>query len=189
MQKPDLYYSVKCKHCNNIMSQMQSCGVLENMNLHRVDQMSINQIPSDVKSVPTIKMNDITLCGRNAFMWINDIKMKSEKQTIQIQEEPKQVTHGVVSSETKSSDVTDELIGMSFNSAGNDYSSLDDSEPFNSMQYEKFSILNDDVKSVEKSNEIKPILPKENYTLPDKHKEMESKYDKLLKERQIEINA
>jgi hypothetical protein len=71
MNKHILFYSIKCKHCNNLLSLLNN-----NDDYTYISVDNNNKIPKIIDKVPTLIINGINkpLVGKEVFTWISTQK-------------------------------------------------------------------------------------------------------------------
>ena len=70
-----IFYSKKCKDCNNLLTLLQNEGMLGNFVLFCVDGR-LREVPTHVTVVPTMIISSVNkpLIGKETFEWINKMK-------------------------------------------------------------------------------------------------------------------
>lgn len=186
MNKPILVYSNKCKFSYQLVNELSDLGILKNVDMVCIETER-KKIPKGVSRVPSIVLDNNVLTGQHAFLWLKTVKESKKTEEPKVEAVTRTVHFAPDNKEKtpkqpQSNEEPDDIMGLEVN-IGSSFSMLDDSiEPHNFHQYEMLNI--DTASGV--SKHTKELIPDK---LPDKQKEMNSAYEKLMEQRRNETSS
>lgn len=178
-----LFYSEKCKYCNKFIEILKDIGDEKFFNFVNVAKVNKKYPPIvkkyNIKEVPTILVDGEVLIGVNAFKWlegkIKNINHQVSSQNTRMNKTP---VVGGYAADLSSSPLTGDapVVGTNFSSV---FSSQKIETPNEDEDYQKSHF----------------VLPSDNITngqtmtkddRPDRRSKIESEYEKLLAEREMD---
>jgi hypothetical protein len=185
-QKMFLFFSNYCEHCKRLMNRIKTTSLINSFNLVCIDDANVN-IPDFIQVVPSLY--DMTqrsvMTNETLFNWIEGI-MSSQSQSEQ---------NNVINMAdiTGSNDILafqqTEMIG---GTSGTAYSFIDDNDNDNLNHHYEYLDNRDNNKMVQftKASENASLNNggSGGASMSDKGKALSSAYDKMLSDRQSEMN-